>query len=359
MNDRGRTLAIFAHKPVDNVVFAPRCEHWYHVNKAQGALPERYREMELLEIYDDLGCSFRPYHLFNPCLKYVHDPSITFEQSEQSNRRIDRITTPVGSVETHWTFSDMASHTAKWPVETPDDMRVMEYVLRGRRAEFDLEDFRKQDAVIGPRSAPTIYIPRVNIQRLFLEYMDFMPTIYALHDDRRRVEAFIKVIDETDEQMVDVVAGSPVPIINYGDNVDQNMCTPDLLRTYVLPAYHRRNEKLHAAGKFVHAHWDGSCKLLLPLAKETGMDGVEAVTPLPQGDVTLEETKGALGEMVLLDGIPATSFLSTAPMKELEHFTRRAVEMFAPNLILGISDEISPVGDIERVRRAAEIIRDG
>ncbi len=39
------------------------------------------------------------------------------------------------------------------------------------------------------------------------------------------------------------------------------------------------------------------------------LDGIEAITPQPQGDVTLEEIKEALSDdMFLLDGIPAILF---------------------------------------------------
>ena len=34
----------------------------------------------------------------------------------------------------------------------------------------------------------------------------------------------------------------------------------------------------------------------------------------------------------------------------------RLIDLFAPNLILGISDEISSTGDIERVRVVKEIV---
>jgi len=34
---------------------------------------------------------------------------------------------------------------------------------------------------------------------------------------------------------------------------------------------------------------------------------------------------------------------------------RKCIEYFFPHLVLGISDEISPVGDIERVRLVSEI----
>jgi len=55
---------------------------------------------------------------------------------------------------------------------------------------------------------------------------------------------------------------------------------------------------------------------LLQYAHETGLDGIEAITPRPQGDVTLEEAKEALGDdMFLLDGIPAIYFDKTFPSK--------------------------------------------
>ena len=92
---------------------------------------------------------------------------------------------------------------------------------------------------------------------------------------------------------------------------------------------------------------------------EWGFDGFEALTPLPQGDVTLEEMKDALGDKsILLDGIPATHFLPQTSYQELEKFTLKMLDLFSPNLILGISDEISPPGDIEKVRLVSEIVKD-
>ena len=41
---------------------------------------------------------------------------------------------------------------------------------------------------------------------------------------------------------------------------------------------------------------------------------------------------------------------------DLEEFTEKIVDMFAPRLVLGISDELSPPGDIEKVRLVSEIV---
>ena len=87
------------------------------------------------------------------------------------------------------------------------------------------------------------------------------------------------------------------------------------------------------------------------------MDCIEAITPRPQGDVELEEIKEALGdEMFLIDGIPAVLFDDYYPESALVEFTHKIIEMFAPRLILGISDEISSTGNIERLRAVARIV---
>jgi hypothetical protein len=97
--------------------------------------------------------------------------------------------------------------------------------------------------------------------------------------------------------------------------------------------------------------------MLLPYARETGLDGIEAITPEPQGDVTLEEVKDAFSDdLFLLDGIPAVYFDETFSVDTLVECTKKIISLFAPKLILGISDEISSTGDIERVRIVGEIV---
>jgi hypothetical protein len=133
--------------------------------------------------------------------------------------------------------------------------------------------------------------------------------------------------------------------------------SPDLFLKYHLPACQRRCERLHRANKFVSSHWDGDTKPILQYARETGLDGIEAITPLPQGDVTLEEIKEGLGDdLFLLDGLPAILFDSSYPVSMLEDYTYRLIDLFAPKLVLGISDELSSTGDIERVRIVGQIV---
>jgi hypothetical protein len=183
--------------------------------------------------------------------------------------------------------------------------------------------------------------------------------IFALQDYPDKMEKNFQVLSESHERMIDVINDSPVEVINFGDNVHAGTLSPYLFKKYVLPEYQKRNERLHKANKFTHTHWDGDTKALLPYAKECGFDGIEAVTPKPQGDVSLEEIKKAFGDdLFLIDGIAAVLFEDIYPIEDLIEQTKKVIDLFAPKLILGISDEISSLGSLERVRLVGKIVDD-
>lgn len=73
--------------------------------------------------------------------------------------------------------------------------------------------------------------------------------------------------------------------------------------------------------------------------------------------MTLEEVKEALGDQVdLVDGIAAILFDETYPLEMLKEQTEKVIDLFAGHLILGISDEMSSTGNIDRIKYVGEIV---
>ena len=54
----------------------------------------------------------------------------------------------------------------------------------------------------------------------------------------------------------------------------------------------------------------------------------------------------------------AIYFDETYPEQTLIDCAKRVIDLFAPNLVLGISDEISSHGEIERIRLVTEVVDD-
>jgi hypothetical protein len=376
---RQRLLKTFRREPVSRIVWQPRIYYWYYGNRLQNELPEgyedrsgldmlyeviqaydgdvpdRYRNLSMIEIYNDLRASprYAPEVLGIQVFKSSTDPGKVkvASQLDGETRTITR-ETPLGTVREVTRHGYHIEH----PVKSPQDMKVMQYILDHTDFQFDAYAFQVAERAFGERGVVQTFYPRSPLQRLIISYIGFENTIYALADYPNETHDLMRAIEAWDDQMYEVIGNSPLEILNFGENIDAFVDSPRLFSDYLLPYYNKRVDQMHQKGKFCHIHMDGALRPLLPLIKETHFDGIEAATPLPQGDVTLEEIKEGLGNKILLDGIPAIYFLPNQPVEELETCATKILEMFSPNLILGVSDEVPPPADIERVRIVTEIV---
>ncbi len=356
MTDRERVMRTFQRRPIDRVCWQPRLEHWHNYRHKLGTLPDRYLDADLFDVYDDLGCSVR--YAGRPLVFEYEECSLRTEGDESG--RVTHYDTPIGTLTEVLRYGEhgTSAHRSKFPVETLDDIEVMEYFLADERVRFDHEQFRAIEQRLGDRGVCQFYFPRSPLMRLIINLVGFERTIFLLHDHPERAERFMRHIEHCDDQLFEVLCASPTRILNFGDNIDAWLTPPPLFERHLMPVYERRCEQLHAAGKFTHIHMDGALRDLLPFLSRLPHHGIEAPTPLPQGDVTLEELRDAFGDKIMLDGITCVHFLPQFTETELVEFTVRLLDLFAPNVILGISDEISPPGDIERVRLVSEVVAD-
>ncbi len=342
------------------IIWQPRIGCWYTDKKFAGeAFPPPYTGLDLYEIYRELDCSARLY-VYNSCFVRIEHPAVEVTKRELNETDTETtIHTPAGvQVQvTRRMTSNWHYLTLKWPVESERELKVATWREENATWEWDQARYDELQAEVGDLGAPTMYLPRMNVQNLYINQMGVGNGIYAIYDWTDTVEAYFCALEGSHDRLIDVVNASPVDIINFGENIHAGTLSPDLFTRYHLPACQRRCERLHAAKKFVSSHWDGDTRPLLKYARETGLDAIEAITPQPQGDVTLEEVREALGdEMFLLDGIPAVYFDDTFPVSVLEDCTRRLIELFAPCLVLGISDEISSTGALDRIKVVGEIV---
>lgn len=379
MNTRERILRTFQRKKVDRIVWQPRIYYWYYGNRLKnrlpkgykdnsflnslynniqaydGDVPERYKDKRMIEIYDDLGASPRyPQEVLGVDIFKVKNKNkkVKIKVIDKKEERVIIHETPIGDLRE---IIRHGYHT-EYPVKTLNDMKIVKYILEDVEFKFDSDAFKIADREFGERGVVQSFCSRSPLQTSIISYMGFENTIYALNDHPYQMRDFFRIIEEHGDKIYEIALNSPLKILNFGENIDANIDSPSLFEEYLLPYYKKRINQVHQKGKFCHIHMDGSLKPLLPLINKAGFDGIEAATPLPQGDVTLEELKNDLGDTILVDGIPAILFLPQYSYKDLEEFTIKALEMFSPNLILGVSDEVPPTADIEKVKFVSKIV---
>ena len=199
---------------------------------------------------------------------------------------------------------------------------------------------------------PQFWVPKSPYFALAQQLMSYEHFIYALVDQPRQMEELMEVIDTTYEPLYEeLTAAGLLEILNFGENIAMAYLSLRYFEPYVLPWYEKRSGQLRDAGIYTHIHIDGYFRALLPYLADLPFDGLEALTPEPQGDVTLEEMAEAMGDKMLLDGIPAVLFLEHYPREALEACVERLVKLFHPRLVLGISDELPEGGGEESFDR--------
>jgi hypothetical protein len=365
MTFREMTLRVFERREIPHVLFQPRFESWYDWHKTFGMLPDRYRGMTAPQMYDDLRVSMRytvdGYHKPSPIVQRFTS-EVEIRESVRDGVRSRAYVTPYGVLEEQWQQTvDQIWRKVGFPVKQPDDLETLCWLFRNTTYSFAADVFEAGRECMGDRGEPQFWFVQSPYQTLALEWMKLPDLIYALADNRSRVEEAMQAIDDACDALVErIISYGRVKILNFGENLHDQLLSPRYFERYLIPWYVRRSSRFRAAGIFTHVHIDGYFRSLLPYLKDLPFDGLEALTPLPQGDVTVDVIKEHIGDKILLDGIPAVMFLPTYSRDALMEMVERIVRLFRPRLILGASDEVPQGSDeesIERVRMISDWCR--
>jgi len=276
---------------------------------------------------------------------------------------VTRYVTPVGEMTqvARKTESGTSSYNIEYFLKDQESIDVCKYVLEHREYEFDWPRYRWGEKRYGDQIYPKAALEREPLLRLVVGLMGLNRTVIWLWKHPEEMEELMELMLQDLEKQIEAYAATPVVELCMPSNVHESLCSPTQFRKYMIPHLERIADKAHATGKYISAHWDGFVKNLLPLLKETELDGVECVTPKPQGDITLGEMKKYITDegKFLRDGMPAVLFTKYHSVEELEVFTRQILDTLGSSgrLQLGVSDMIPANAEIERVRLVGKIVR--
>ncbi len=361
MTFREMNLRIFRRQPVPHVLFQPRMEPWFAWHQIFDPLPAPYCDMDVRQFYDACDCSMRTFDYYTDLPSPVvvsYDDAVGLHEWTEGLVKTRLFATPLGElVERQHLTRDQTWRVVDFAVHGPDDLRTLLWLFDHTHYTFSPEAFRAGSEFIGPRGVPQFWVPKSPYQALAQQWMRLADLVYAIADAPALVGDVMRAIDAAYDPLYEqITACSEVQIVNFGENLHDSLFSPAWFERYLLPWYTARAGQLARASIHTHVHLDGYFRSLLPYLKDLPFDGIEALTPEPQGDVSLEEMAEHMGDKILLDGIPAVLFLPTYSHEELLATVERIVALFHPRLVLGVSDEV-PEGAgpeaIERVKRVA------
>jgi len=357
---RENYLRILRKQKGEFLPFAPNFDHWLNVNTVQNTLPAEFRGMSRNDIVRAVRGTI---WARTGALRTVVDPSVQVKQREDGDRILTEFITPVGKVDTlHRRASDFtrALFLKEHRIKSVEDIAVVKYVIQHTAYELDAGPFLQSEREVGNDGISLVGLPGC------LPYIAFGKTeagwergIYLYHDNRSEVEELLQAMARSNEQAARLLARSPVSVIASDDNMDEWTTPPRVFREHAIPYYRRMSEILHAAGKTFEVHWCGRTQHLLEYVPECGIDVVEAVTVKPMAELTIPEALAKVGDGVVIQGgIPSALLCPQGGTRD--HFRRYVAQLLTQvphgcRFVLGMSDNVPPDADFERVKMAGEL----
>lgn len=387
MTHRERMLAAIRGQTPSVLPWAPRMDLWSIALRARGTLPGEFAGMNTVEIARTLGVAChavrgdmtlprRPddgtlrglgldNHPDYPFRVRLADLECAFSQHEGVSQTC--IKTRAGEVHTVLELTDtMKGDGISLPffrhhaIEKPDDLEAVAQIFDHLRAEPDPSAYaafrnRIGEDGIAVASGPIAASP---MHLILHELMPMDQFFYLYADQRTELETLAARIAPLFEDMLEVLATSEAEVVFWGGNYDRDLTWPPFFSEQIAPWLRRVSERLHAVGKIVLTHTDGENSDLLPLYPECGFDVAESVCPAPMTRLTLAEQRRGMGpETTVWGGIPSVALLPTS--MDDRAFQVYLDTVFASlgdgrRLILGVSDNVPPDADLDRLERIRE-----
>ncbi len=379
-----RQISTFKGEKVERIVWQPRFSDWYRINKIHKLKPNMSEEklnnlnlkctdlprevfgLELAEVYDYLEASARYIYEIFPILNLFHKKKDRDANIEHKYYRDDngvshhKIKTPYGELTESRRMN--STYPDERMLKNKEDFDAVLYYMKSELQSYEFNEVGYEifKEINKGRTVSTTDVGRSPYNKCIVELAGTKNTMLLMKRYTQKFDDFCAELEKINlEIMLPEILKSPVDFVSVGENVDCRNDPPPVYEKYELPYFNKVAKACKDAGKFTHAHFDGNLEDLLPYFCDElyPFDGIEAPTFLPQGDVSLQDFKTALGDnIIVLDGIPSTIFLPQFSEKRFVNMVEEVLETFSPNLILGVSDEYSPNGLFKRMKMVSEIV---
>jgi len=389
MTYRERMLSAIRGEPTDQIPWAPRMDLWSIAQRARKTLPARFRDKNTVQIAEelDVAChavgadftisggrdiSLRGLGLDNHAdypyrVELRHLP---IESRDDGQHLVTRIQTPAGEILTHLYRTEQMladgislPFVKHYPLNAPEDLKALGIIFDHIEVIPTSEAYKTFQTRIGDRGIAVARGPMAaSPMHLILHELTPMDQFfYFYHDNRDALNELCKRMMPFFDAALDALIACDAEVVFWGANYDQDLTWPPFFQEEIAPCLQNVADRVHAAGKYLLTHTDGENKGLLPLYPPCRFDVAESVCPSPMTQCTLAEIRAALPGITTWGGIPSIALLPGS-MNDRE-FETYLDDLFGnlgtgDHLILGVSDNVPPDADLNRLERIKTRIED-
>jgi hypothetical protein len=336
MTGRERLQNIINKKPVDRIAWSTLIDDRTRMNMSPDV-----QALSPFDFYRYIGCDHFTYGgygfgdiAYKLPVRCV-TPGIT-QDCETGPDNISRFTTksPFGSL----TFAyGHGSHPVEYRIKTIGDLRIFKNIQKTIFYEPVVdgtnESWNRLNNALGDLGIYCEFMGTSPLQNL-IEFETGMENFYYfLEDYPKEMEELFDIMHENLRQMYDIYAKhSPTEVVMPVENTSSMMISPELYRRYCVPQLRDYADILHRHEKKMILHMCGHLKNLLAYAKETNLDGINALTPPPIGDTPCELALDLFGDDFVLLGACFNGAVFHGPSTTADDIHRELDRLYTPRI---------------------------
>ena len=235
---------------------------------------------------------------------------------------------------------------AKHYIETTDDYRVLMSYLRDITVIKETNSVKQVISQMGDNGLPHISLERTPFQQLWIQWVSFADLSMHLVDEPELLDECMKLMGDVLLSASDVVLQAAeeveIPYLVIGDNITAPLIGEQRFRKYCVPYYKAIADRLAEKQIPLFVHMDGDLKPIWDAIGESGVKGLDSLSPPPDNDTSVADAVSMWPDMRLLINFPSSVHLADA--KTIYNEAREILEQggHTGRLQIQISENMPP-----------------
>lgn len=358
MNLRERVLKVLSRQKADFVPWLGDLDYWKTYLNKSGKMPEEYKGNGFYKLHRDLGVGFylQGYYPF----KTVYDGG-KITTVKEGNSIINTVETPYGNLrEVNIYLPDSYTWaTREHYIKDIEDFKALRYWYENTYYEPNYKLAEERYELIGDNGLVLCYLPKSPFMELVTLLAGIEATTYAIADDEDEFTQTLKLMEKKTDEAANIALLSPAECLMIPENLSSEVVGKSYFHNYMESFEVKWNHRIKEKGKYSFVHMDGTMKGLIKEVSSTGFAVMEALTPSPVGDLSIEDLHNWVPDSTIIwGGIPGVYFTDLVSDKDFDEFVIGVINIMKkePRYVLGVADQVPPGSRFERIARVNELV---
>lgn len=212
------------------------------------------------------------------------------ETTSQTDRGVRR--------DVHW-ITDRGElhewHLGEWRqeylVKSPKDYDIVRYALEGSEFTATDEPFLQSEAALGNGGITVGQLTRTPMMEVQIDLAGLERFSLDVAEEHPSLMELLELMTDLLLRQFREAVKTPARYIKLWENLSIDTVGRSRYQRYFTPLYQKILETLDAADKRLIVHYDGRLRLIRDEIAASGIDGIDSLTPSPEGDITAAEAR--------------------------------------------------------------------